>query len=79
MKKRDLIKALEPLDDDTEILIVDGLPCRLFEYFDDRFGFSLRKMNQVRLYGYRGDGKMGFSPFYHPKILGLDPLRPSAE
>jgi len=79
MKKRDLIKALEPLDDDTEILIVDGVPCRQFEYLDDRFGFSLLKTNQVRLFGYRGDGKLGFIPFYHPKILGVDPLRPPAE
>lgn len=79
MKKRDLIEALKPLADDTEIVIVDGVPCRQFEYIDERFRLPLIKNNIVRLYGYKGDGKDGFIPPYHPKILGVDPLRAAEE
>ena len=46
MKKRELIEALKPLDDDTEILIANGIPCEQIEYIDDRFidPFIIKKL-----------------------------------
>jgi len=79
MKKRNLIEALSTLEDDTEILIVDGVPCRQFEYIDDRFADRLIRKNQVRLCGHRELKPWDLKPIIHPKILGVDPLRPSAE
>lgn len=76
MKKRDLIEALKPLADDTEIVIVDGVPCRQFEYIDERFRLPLISENQVRLYGHRVYRPGEFNlELYPPKILGVDPLR----
>lgn len=79
MKKRDLIEALKPLDDDTEILIVSGVPCEQIEYIDDRFGDPLIRKNQVRLYGHHVCRPGEFDPkLFPPKILGVNPLRPSS-
>ena len=78
MKKRDLIAALQPLDDDTEILIVNGVPCEQIEYIDDRFRDQLIRKDQVRLRGYREIRPGAFNPrLFPPKILGIDPLRAS--
>lgn len=70
MKKRDLIAALAPLDDDTEILIPDGLGYLRegIEYIDDRDSFTPR--DQVRLYGLR-DHNGRIIP---PSVLGVDLL-----
>ena len=67
MAKRELIEALAPLADDTEILIPDGgTPREMIEYFDDRkLGY-----NEVRLYGHTD--KMKMFPY---KILGVDPFK----
>ena len=72
MKKRDLIAALAPLDDDTEILIPDGLgyPREEIEYNDDRDRDPFIRENRVRLYGYN-DSVTRLIP---PPILGVDPL-----
>ena len=78
MKKRDLIAALQPLDDNTEILIVNGVPCEKVEYFDDRFCGPLISEDQVRLVGYREIRPGEFNPrLVPPKLLGVDPLRAS--
>ncbi|MBQ6338033.1 MAG: hypothetical protein IJI36_02710 [Kiritimatiellae bacterium] len=78
MKKRDLIAALQPLDDDTEILIVNGVPCEQIEYIDDRFRDQLIRKDQVRLQGYREINPGAFNPrLFPPQILGIDPLRAS--
>ena len=75
MKKRDLIAALQPLADDTEILIVNGVPCEQVEYIDDRFRDQLIRKDQVRLKGYREIRPGAFNPrLFPPKILGIDPL-----
>ena len=75
MKKRDLIAALQPLDDDTEILIVNDVPCEQVEYIDDRDRDPLISKDQVRLYGYREIRPGAFNPrLFPPKILGVDPL-----
>ena len=75
MKKRDLIAALQPLDDDTEILIVNGVPCEQIEYIDDRFRDQLIRKDQVRLQGYREIRPGAFNPrLFPPQILGIDPL-----
>lgn len=76
MKKQDLIEALKPLADDTEIVIVDGVPCEQIEYIDDRFRGPLISENQVRLYGHRTYRPGEYDPtLIPPKILGVDPLR----
>ena len=70
MKKRDLIAALAPLDDDTEIVIPDGLGYlrEEIEYIDDRD--SYRPENRVRLYGLiEHNGRI-----IPPKHFGADPL-----
>ena len=75
MKKRDLIAALQPLDDDTEILIVNDVPCEQVEYIDDRVRDPFIRKDQVRLYGYREIRPGAFNPrLFPPKILGVDPL-----
>ena len=80
MKKRYLIEALKPLDDDTEILIVNGVPCEQIEYIDDRSRGPLISKNQVRLYGHRVYRPGEFNPeLFPPKILGVDPLRAGDE
>ena len=66
MTKKQLIEALAPLADDTEILIPDcGTPKSKIEYFDDRW----QGYNQVRLYGH-----LEFLKF-PKKILGVDSLK----
>ena len=76
MKKRDLIEALKPLADDTEIVIGNSVTGTQFEYIDDRFRGPLISENQVRLYGHRVYRPGEFNPeLYPPKILGVDPLR----
>ena len=66
MTKKQLIEALAPLADDTEILIPDcGTPKSKIEYFDDRW----QGYNQVRLYGH-----LEFLKF-PKKILGVDPFK----
>ena len=66
MTKKQLIEALAPLADDTEILIPDsGTPKSKIEYFDDR----KQGYNQVRLYGH-----LEFLKF-PKKILGVDSLK----
>lgn len=78
MKKSDLIAALQPLDDDTEILIVNGVPCEQVEYIDDRFIDQLIRKDQVRLKGYREIRPGEYNPrLFPPKILGIDPLMAS--
>ena len=78
MKKRDLIEALKPLADDTEILLVNGITCEQIEYIDDRFRGPLLSENQVRLYGHRVYRPGEYDPtLIPPKILGVDPLRPA--
>ena len=80
MKKRDLIEALKPLADDTEIVIGNSVTGTQFEYIDDRFRGPLISENQVRLYGHRVYRPGEFNPtLIPPKILGVDPLRPAEE
>ena len=57
MKKRDLIEALKPLADDTEIVIDNAVTGTQIEYIDDRFRGPLISENQVRLYGHRATGR----------------------
>lgn len=66
MTKKQLIEALAPLADDTEILIPEyGIPRKEIEYFDDRkLGY-----NEVRLYGRQ------LSRVVNTKILGVDPFK----
>ena len=79
MKKRELIEALKPLDDDTEILISKGIPCEQIEYIDDRFIDPMIRKNQVRLYGHPVYRPGEYNPeLFPPKILGVNPLRPSS-
>ena len=78
MKKRDLIEALKPLADDTEIVIENSvfLTGTQIEYIDDRFRGPMIRENQVRLYGHRVYRPGEFNPeLFPPKILGVDPLR----
>lgn len=80
MKKRDLIEALKPLADDTEIVIDNAVTGTQFEYIDDRFRGPLISENQVRLYGHRVYQSGEFNPtLIPPKILGVDPLRAAEE
>ena len=80
MKKRDLIEALKPLADDTEILVYNGVPCERIEYIDDRFRGPLISANQVRLYGHYVYRQGEYNPtLIPPKILGVDPLRAGEE
>lgn len=75
MKKCDLIAALQPLNDDTEILIVNGVPCEQIEYIDDRNRGPFISANQVRLSGHRKIRPGEFNPkLVPPQILGVDPL-----
>ena len=79
MTKRELIEALKPLDDDTEILIANGIPCEQIKYIDDRFIDPLIRKNQVRLYGHRVYRPGEYNPeLFPPKILGVNPLRSSS-
>ena len=80
MKKRDLIEALKPLADDTEIVIDNAVTGTQFEYIDDRFRGPLISVNQIRLYEHRVYRPGEFNPkLCPPKILGVDPLRAAEE
>ena len=80
MKKRDLIEALKPLADDTELVIENAVTGTQIEYIDDRFRGPLISANQVRLYGHRVYQPGAFNPtLIPPKILGVDPLRAAEE
>ena len=80
MKKRDLIEALKPLADDTEIVIGNSVTGTQFEYIDDRFRGPLISVNQIRLYEHRVYRQGEYNPtLIPPKILGVDPLRAAEE
>ena len=75
MTKRELIEALAPLADDTEILIpCSGTPQRRFTYHDDRQ--RPYHVNEIRLYGYEEPRPGRWQPpeLVKPKFLGVDPL-----